>query len=242
MPNKALVIIPTYNERENIVFLIENIFNVLPQADILVIDDNSPDKTAEAVEASSRDDSRLKWVKRQGKLGLRSAYVAGFKYACNKDYEFIFQMDADFSHQPKYLAQLLKEAENYPVVLGSRYVKGGAVLGWSIFRRVLSRLGSLYARYLLGLSVKDLTGGYKCFRRQVLEGILATPINSEGYVFQIETTFKAYKMGFAIKEIPILFINRSKGISKISKRIIFEAMLRVPALAWRDLRLIKKNT
>lgn len=242
MPDKAIVIIPTYNEIENIVFLIEDIFNILPQADILVIDDNSPDGTAAAVEAISKKDSRVKLMKREGKLGLGSAYVAGFKYACSKDYEFILQMDADFSHQPKYLSQLLKEAESYPLVLGSRYVKGGAVLGWNIFRSALSRLGSLYARCILGLNVKDLTGGYKCFRRKALEKILATPINSEGYVFQIETTFKAYKMGFAIKEIPILFRNRSKGASKISKRIIFEAMLRVPALAWQGKSFIKKNT
>lgn len=227
---KTLIIIPTYNEKENIAPLIKDIFSVLPSTDILVIDDNSPDKTGEIVESLSRENPRIKLIKRDAKLGLGSAYVAGFQYAVSCGHDFIFQMDADFSHHPRYLAEFLKEAENYPVVLGSRYIRGGKILGWSIFRRILSRLGNFYARLLLGLKIKDLTGGYKCFRGQAIKQILATPLNSEGYIFQIEATFRAYKEGFAVKEIPIIFENRRKGSSKISKGIIFEALLKVPLM------------
>lgn len=231
MPNKVLIIIPTYNESENIVPLIEGIFTVLPAVDILFIDDSSPDGTGEIIDSVSKRDSRVILIRRASKLGLGSAYVTGFKYALSNDYKFIFQMDADFSHHPRYLTQLLREAENYPIVLGSRYVKGGSILGWSMHRIALSRFGSFYARLLLGLKIRDLTSGYKCFQRRVIGEIMMTPLNSEGYVFQIETIFKAHKKGFSIKEIPIIFENRRKGASKISKKIILEAVFKVCAMA-----------
>lgn len=232
MLNKMLILIPTYNERENIAALIEDIIIILPETDILVVDDNSSDGTDEIVQRLSKQHPQVKLITKPGRRGLGSSYVLGFKYALNKNYDFIFQMDADFSHHPRYLTQFLQEVGKYPLVLGSRYIRGGQIKGWNMFRKILSYFGNLYARCLLGLDIRDLTGGYKCYQREALAGIMSNPIVSDGYVFQIETTLKAHKKGFAIKEIPIIFENRCRGKSKISKKIIFEAALKIPLMRW----------
>lgn len=239
MPDKILIIIPTYNEKENMALLIGEIFTFLPEADILVVDDNSPDGTAQDVELLGEKEPRLKLLKRQCKLGLGSAYVAGFRYALKNNYEFIFQMDADFSHHPKYLPGFLESARDYDLVLGSRYIRGGGVKGWSFYRKTLSYAGNLYSRFFTRLNVRDLTGGYKCYRRKVISAIMGKPFFSDGYTFQIEATFRAAKSGFRIKELPILFENRYRGKSKISKKIIFEALFRVPFLPGK---FLEKNT
>ena len=233
MERKILVIIPTYNEKENISLLIGNICDVLPKADILVIDDSSPDGTGDIIRRLLKQNPRIKLISRPEKSGLGTAYIAGFKYARECSYDFIVQMDADFSHHPKYLTAFIGEASKYPLVLGSRYIEGGATQGWSLSRKLLSYCGNLYARSILGMSIRDLTGGYKCYQKKLIEEILLSLSSSQGYVFQIETTYIAHKKGFAIKEIPIVFADRHKGKSKISKKIVFEAVYKVPMMLSR---------
>ncbi|VAX15575.1 Dolichol-phosphate mannosyltransferase in lipid-linked oligosaccharide synthesis cluster [hydrothermal vent metagenome] len=227
MNSKSLVIIPTYNEIENIEPLIHKIHGVLPEISILVIDDNSCDGTAEMVEKIKSSDSRVDLIRRPEKLGLGTAYITGFKYAIEKGYDFIFEMDGDFSHDPVYLPAFLTAAKEADLVIGSRYIPGGGVVNWSFFRRLISIGGSIYSRLILSMPYKDLTGGFKCFRREALMAIPLDDVFSEGYSFQIEMTYRAHKKGMRIREIPIIFKERVGGKSKMSKKIFIEAIFRV---------------
>lgn len=229
MPS-VLVIVPTYNERENLPPLVAAVHEHLPQADVLVVDDGSPDGTGELAEELRASDRRLHVLHRAGKQGLGTAYVAGFRWALERDYQFLFEMDCDFSHDPKYLPELYAAAERgADLVLGSRYVEGGGTVNWGIGRQLISRGGSLYARSVLGVPVRDLTGGFKCFRRRVLEAIDLATVNAQGYGFQIEMTYRALKLGFRVVEVPIVFVDRRVGQSKMSKKIFAEAL----TLVWR---------
>ena len=221
-----LIIIPTYNESDNIEKLLDLISRTDPAAHVLIVDDNSPDRTYEIVERLMQTSypGRLFLLKRAGKLGLGTAYIAGFKWALARDYDYIFEMDADFSHDPKYLPAFLTAIEKHDLVLGSRYVPGGGVKNWGLLRKIISRGGSLYARTILGLSLRDLTGGFKCFRRQVLESIDLDAVKSNGYSFQIEMTYRARCKGFRICETPIVFEDRTAGKSKMSRKIFLEAV------------------
>lgn len=225
-----LIIIPTYNEKENLGPLLEAIYEIRPDIHVLVVDDNSPDGTGQLVAEwaeAPQYEGRLFLLRRAGKLGLGTAYIAGFRWALARSYRRILEMDADFSHNPRYLPDLLAAAEEADLVLGSRYVPGGVVKNWGFWRRFLSRGGSLYARVLLGLPYQDLTGGFKCFRREVLETLDLGAVRSNGYSFQIELTYRAHCKGFKIKEVPIVFEDREVGKSKMSKHIFLEAVLMV---------------
>ncbi|MFW5991571.1 MAG: polyprenol monophosphomannose synthase [Halanaerobiaceae bacterium] len=226
---KKLIIIPTYNERENIKTLITKIYDTVQDIHILIVDDNSPDKTYKIIEdlIQKKYKEKLFIKKRKGKLGLGTAYIEGFKWALKHGYDYIFEMDADFSHHPRYLPDFLRELEDYDLVLGSRYIQGGGVKNWGLLRKFISRGGSLYARTILSLPYRDLTGGFKAFRRQVLEEIDLNSVKSSGYSFQIELTYRAHLQGFRIKEIPIIFEDRSRGQSKMSKKIFLEAVFMV---------------
>jgi len=224
---KALVIIPTYNELENIRKLIPEVLSQDESIHLLIVDDSSPDGTGNYVEEESKKNDRIHLLKREKKMGLGTAYLAGFKHAVQNDYDFIFEMDADFSHDPNELKNFLIAIKEYDLVLGSRYINGVRVLNWPMTRLLLSFFASVYTRLITGLPVRDATGGFKCFRRKVLESIDLTKIKSNGYSFQIEMTFKAYAKGFKIKEIPIVFTDRVKGKSKMSKKIVREAVMMV---------------
>jgi len=224
---KALVIVPTYNELENIRKLIPAVLSQDESIHLLIVDDGSPDGTGNYVEEQSKKNDRIHLLKREKKLGLGTAYLAGFKYALQNDYDFIFEMDADFSHDPNELKNFLITIEENDLVLGSRYINGVRVLNWPMARLLLSFFASVYTRIITGLPVRDATGGFKCFRRKVLESIDLNKIKSNGYSFQIEMTFKAYAKGFKIKEIPIVFTDRVKGKSKMSKKIVREAVTMV---------------
>jgi len=233
---KALVIIPTYNERDNLVELLGRVFaQNLPELEVLIVDDNSPDGTGALADEMSARDPRIHVMHRAGKLGLGSAYVAGFRYALERDYEAVFEMDADFSHNPDSLAVFLSELENADLVLGSRYLHGVTVVNWPLSRLILSYSANVYSRVVTGMNVKDLTGGFKCFRRRVLEAIDWNRVKSDGYGFQIEINFKAWRKGFRIREIPILFVDRKAGESKMSRRIVYEAAWMVWRLRILDL-------
>lgn len=240
---KKMIIIATYNEKDNIEQMLSEVYKNVPDTHILVIDDNSPDKTYEVVErlAETQYAGQLFLMKRAGKLGLGTAYVAGFNWGLERDYDVIGQMDADFSHNPKYLPQMFNTLKTYDMVLGSRYVDGGGVVNWSLKRKLISRGGSLYAKIILGLPYNDLTGGFKCFRREVLETINVNELKSTGYCFQIETTYKAFLNGFKIKEIPIIFEDRVLGVSKMSGNIFKEAILMVLELRKNRSSFIKRK-
>lgn len=237
MAEKIIVIIPTYDELENIQELIPDILNRYKNLDldVLVVDDSSPDGTGKFVKELSEKESRVKLVTRAGKLGLGSAYIEGFRYALKNNYDYIFEMDADYSHSPKEIKNFLKAIKNYDLVLGSRYVKGVNVVNWPMKRLLLSYFANHYTRIITGLPVFDATGGFKCFRRKVLESIDLNKIKSNGYTFQIEMTFKAWKKGFSIGEIPIIFIDRTAGQSKMSKKIVHEAIFMVWKLRIRSI-------
>lgn len=232
MGSKILIIVPTYNEAENIFKLLDVIHAQVPDADILVVDDNSPDGTAAMVESRMKEDPRLSLMKRPGKLGLGSAYIAGFKQALARGYEVVFEMDADFSHNPAYLPRFLEAIKEADLVLGSRYVEGGGVENWAFSRKLISLGGSMYARFILGVPYRDLTGGFKCFRRETLAAIDLDGIHSEGYSFQIEITYRVHKKGLQIREIPIIFADRLGGKSKMSWKIFLEAIFRVWQMRW----------
>lgn len=223
----VLIIIPTYNESENLPLLLEAIFELQPEVHVLVVDDNSPDGTGELADRLSAEDDRVHVLHREGKLGLGTAYIAGFRWALERDYQRVFEMDADFSHQPKYLQDFLNASEEADLVLGCRYIQGGGTEGWGALRQMISRGGNLYARAVLWLPFRDLTGGFKCFRREVLEAIDLDTIRSTGYAFQIELSYRAHKRGFKIAEVPIIFPDRTRGESKMSGSIVHEAMLNV---------------
>ena len=232
---KALVIIPTYNERENLPELMRRIFAEGLPLEVLIIDDNSPDGTGEAADALAAADPRVHVMHRPGKMGLGSAYVAGFRYAIEHDYDAVFEMDADFSHNPDSLPEFLRELENADLVVGSRYLHGVTVVNWPLKRLILSYLANVYSRVITGMPIKDATGGFKCFRRQVLESLDLSRVKSDGYGFQIEINFKAWRKGFRIREIPILFVDRRAGESKMSRRIVWEAAWMVWRLRVLDL-------
>jgi len=222
---KALVVIPTYNEMENIERIIREVLKQGAEFEILVVDDNSPDGTAGAVKKLQEElNGRIHLLERPGKMGLGTAYVAGFKFALERDYDYIIEMDADFSHDPQVLPRFLEADESADLVLGSRYVTGVNVVNWPLRRLLLSYGASLYTRIITGLPVKDPTGGFKCFRRRVLEAIDLDKVNSNGYSFQIEMSFRAWRKGFKIKEIPIIFTDRVGGKSKMSSKIVREAI------------------
>lgn len=223
----ALIIIPTYNERENLPKIIPAVFAQLPQANILVVDDLSPDGTGEIADGIAQNDPRVHVIHREGPRGLGNAYTHGFKWALKEKYEFIFEMDADFSHQPQYLPNFLRAAETADLVLGCRYMPGGGIEGWGPHRLLISRGGNLYARMVLGLPHRDLTGGFKCFRRRALQSIDLDQINCNGYGFQIELTWHVSQAGLKIAEIPIVFPDRTEGVSKMSAAIFHEALLAV---------------
>ena len=228
--SRTLIIIPTYNERDNLTSLHTQIHDALPAADILVVDDNSPDGTGQLADSLAAKHSYLKVLHRAGKLGLGTAYIAGFRYAIEHGYDYVFEMDADFSHDPCYLPSLLGAAvEGADVVIGSRRVPGGGTENWGLGRQLISSGGSLYARTILGLPVQDLTSGFKCFRRSVLESIDLESVRSNGYSFQIEMTYRAIQRGFRVVEVPIVFVDRRAGQSKMSRSIFLEAM----GMVWR---------
>jgi dolichol-phosphate mannosyltransferase len=224
---KGLVVIPTYNERETIDAILDAIFAQNLGLDVLIVDDNSPDGTASRVRERQQSEPRLRLIVRSGKLGLGTAYVAGFKYAIVEGYETVFEMDADFSHDPAELRNFVEQIKDYDFVLGSRYVNGISVVNWPLRRLMLSYFASKYTRFVTGMPIKDPTGGFKCFRIEVLKAIDLDQVKSGGYSFQIEMNFKAWRKGFRYKEIPIIFVDRRVGKSKMSKAIVREAVLMV---------------
>jgi dolichol-phosphate mannosyltransferase len=234
MNEKSLIIIPTFNELENIRRMIPDILGRYDNVDVLIVDDGSPDGTGVFVGQLTLESDRIKLIKRPGKMGLGTAYIQGFKYALQNGYDYIFEMDADFSHDPKEIGNFLDAIKNYDLVLGSRYKTGVNVINWPMRRLMLSYFANSYTRFVTGLPVRDATGGFKCFRRKVLESIDLDSIKSNGYAFQIEMTFKAYKKGFKIVEIPIIFTDRFHGTSKMSKKIVREAVLMVWKLRIRN--------
>lgn len=225
---KIYIIIPTYNEKNNIEKLVRQIFSIgIKDVWVLVVDDDSPDGTSETVEELKKEFPFLDVIHREKKLGLGTAYVAGFSRALKEGAEYIFEMDADFSHDPKYIPRFLEAIRGADLVLGSRYVLGGGIRNWNWVRRCISRCGNMYARIILGIPFRDLTGGFKCYRRRVLEDIGLDALSSVGYNFQIETTYRTYKKGFRIIEIPIIFSERTQGKSKFDLRIILESFWKV---------------
>jgi dolichol-phosphate mannosyltransferase len=232
---KTLVIIPTYNEKENIGKIIPLVLEQDPDIEVLVVDDNSPDGTGKIVEEMIATNRRVKLIQRVKKSGLGTAYLAGFQYALENSYDYIFEMDSDFSHDPAYIPYFLSAIREADLVLGSRYIKGVNVVNWPITRLLLSYYANVYARWVTGLPVKDSTGGFKCFKKEVLEKIGLDRIHSNGYAFQIEMSFRAWKKGFKIKEIPIIFVDRREGESKMSKKIVREAIWMVWKLRFSSL-------
>ena len=220
---KALLIIPTYNEIANIKNIITASLSQSPDLYILVIDDNSPDGTAKAVKEMMENEPHINLIERPKKMGLGSAYVQGFKYALKNDYDYILEMDADFSHNPADIPRLLEAARKYDLVIGSRYCQGVNIINWPFRRLLISYFASKYVRIITGMPVKDPTSGFKCFRRRVLEAINLDSILSDGYAFQIEMNFRAWVKGFTIYEIPIIFTERKDGVSKMSSQIVWEA-------------------
>jgi dolichol-phosphate mannosyltransferase len=224
---KTGIIIPTYNERENMPRLISRLLDLGPDIDIFVVDDNSPDGTAAEVEAISFGNPRVHLIKRPAKLGLGTAYIEGFKRVLAHGADFLIQMDADHSHDPQYVPALLAAMKDHDLAIGSRYVKGVNVVNWPMSRLLLSWLANIYTMVITRLPVHDATSGFKCFRRKVLESINLDQVISDGYCFQVEMTFRAWRKGFSIVEVPIVFVDRTSGASKMSKRIVWEAMWKV---------------
>jgi dolichol-phosphate mannosyltransferase len=222
---KTLIIIPTYNEYDNLRPLLDQIFTYAPISDILIVDDNSPDGTGKLADEISAQNPRVHVMHRTGKLGLGTAYIAGFKYAVEHHYDAAFEMDADFSHDPRYLPDFLRAIESADLVIGSRYVKGGGTPNWSLLRRFISGGGNIFARVMLGIPVHDCTAGYRCYRRQVLESIGLDTIESQGYAFQVEMAYRVYKRDFRIVETPIIFQDRRVGKSKMSRAIFLEGFI-----------------
>ncbi len=236
MPEKALVVIPTFNEAVNLRQIVPQVLAQDPRIEVLVVDDNSPDGTGAVADELSGANPRVHTIHREGKLGLGTAYITGFKWALERSYDFMFEMDADFSHDPVHLPQFLTAIQDADVVLGSRYLQGRVtVVNWPMSRLMLSYLANIYARWFTGLKIWDLTGGFKCFRRRVLETIDLSQVVSNGYAFQIEMSVRAWRKGFKLREIPIVFVDRTEGQSKMNRAIVREAVLKVPRLrlmAW----------
>ena len=245
MTRRGIVIIPTYNEIENIETIIEKIFALGLPLEILVVDDNSPDKTYEKVQEliDLTYPDRLHLIVREKKEGLGKAYIAGFKWALanEKKYDFIIEMDADLSHNPKYLPRFVEEIENYDLIIGSRYVEGGGATNWPLFRKAISYGGSFYSRMILGVTIMDITGGFKCFRREVLEAINLDNVITTGYAFQIEMNYKATLKNFRIKEVPIVFEERIAGKSKMTKKVFVEALGKVITLRMNKQKFLQEG-
>ena len=236
MPDRALVIVPTYNERFNIARLIPAILAQDPSLEVLVVDDGSPDGTGAIVDGIAANNARVHVIHRAAKLGLGTAYIAGFRWALERKYDLVFEMDADFSHNPERLPEFLDAIRESDVVLGSRYQNGHVnVVNWPMSRLFLSYAANIYARFVTGLPIFDTTGGFKCFRRNVLESIDLNSVKSNGYAFQIEMSYRAWKRGFQLFEIPIIFVDRTEGVSKMSKKIVREAIWMVWRLRWWSL-------
>lgn len=229
------IVVPTYNEKPNIERLISMLLEAGPDINVLVVDDNSPDRTAEYVEAIASNNPRVRLIKRPGKMGLGTAYITGFKDALEHGAEIVVQMDADFSHDPCHIPDFWEAIEENDLVIGSRYVKGVNVVNWPMERLLLSYFANLYTRVITGLPIHDATSGFKCFRRKVLESINLAEIISDGYCFQIEMNFRAWRKGFRVAEIPIVFVERHSGTSKMSKHIIWEAIWKVWWLRFKAL-------
>jgi len=232
---EKLIIVPTYNERDNIGPLLDRLLALPWGLEVLVVDDNSPDGTGELVAARKEADPRIHLLRRAGKLGLGSAYVAGFRYALEHGAQYVFEMDADFSHDPDSIGDFLKAAEHADLVLGSRYLHGVTVVHWPLSRLILSYSANVYTRLITGLPVRDATGGFKCFRRRALEAVNLDGVKSDGYSFQIEMSYKIWRKGFRIVEIPITFVDRRAGVSKMNQRIVWEAAWMVWSLRLMDL-------
>ncbi|MGH7631615.1 MAG: polyprenol monophosphomannose synthase [Gemmatimonadales bacterium] len=235
MAERALVVVPTYNERTNIPLLVPAILLQDPRLEVLVVDDNSPDGTGRLADDLARADSRVHVLHRELKEGLGKAYLAGFRWALDRGYDYVFEMDADFSHDPKFLPEFLRAIEDADLVVGSRYKSGVNVINWPMSRLLLSIGANHYARIVTGLPLADSTGGFKCFRRRVLESIALDRVKSNGYSFQIELSFLAWKKGFRIREIPIVFTDRVEGQSKMNRKIVREAIWMVWWLRLRSL-------
>ncbi len=233
MVERALVIVPTYNERDNVARLVEQVLAQDERIDMLIVDDGSPDGTGAIANEVAEQNSRVHVLHRPHKMGLGTAYLTGFKWALERHYEFVFEMDADFSHDPAHLPQFFDAATNADLVLGSRYREGRVtVVNWPMARLFLSYMANIYARAVTGLPLYDGTGGFKCFRRKVLEAIDLNAVKSNGYAFQIEMSFRAWHKGFRLVEIPIVFVDRTEGHSKMSNKIIREAVWMVWRLRW----------
>jgi dolichol-phosphate mannosyltransferase len=232
---EKLVIVPTYNERDNIGPLVGRLLALPYGLEVLVVDDNSPDGTGELVRELAEQDPRVHLLRRPGKLGLGTAYVAGFRYALAQGAQFVFEMDADFSHDPDAIGGFLAAAEEADLVLGSRYLHGVTVVHWPLSRLILSYSANVYTRLITGLPVRDATGGFKCFRRRALEAVDLDQVRSDGYSFQIEMSYKIWRKGFRIVEIPITFVDRRAGVSKMNQRIVWEAAWMVWRLRFMDL-------
>lgn len=236
--DKALIVIPTYNESGNIQKMIDRLLALEEEVDILVVDDGSPDNTAGIVKINKEKyPGRVHLIERSGKLGLGTAYVAGFKFAIENGYEYVCEMDADFSHSPEDIPKLIKEVRsgNTDIAIGSRYSNGISIINWPLSRLILSYSANIYARTITGLPVFDTTAGFKCIHRRVIENIALDRIKSNGYAFQIELHFRAWKAGFKLNEVSIIFREREEGVSKMSKKIVREAMWRVWAIKMRSM-------
>jgi len=231
MAERALVVIPTYNEAANLPNIVPQVLAQDPRLDVLVVDDNSPDGTGRMADALAAANPQVHVLHREGKLGLGTAYIRGFRWALERKYDYVFEMDADFSHDPAHLKEFLKAIEGADVVLGSRYLDGRVtVVNWPMGRLLLSYCANIYARRITGLRIWDLTGGFKCFRRHVLETIDLSQVRSNGYAFQIEMSVRAWRKGFKLREIPIVFVDRTEGQSKMNRGIVREAVWMVPRL------------
>lgn len=233
--NQSLIIIPTYNEIQNVEKMITTLFSLYPEISILIIEDGSPDGTAAVVKTLMQSHKNLFILERKGKLGLGTAYVTGFKWALERSYEYIFEMDCDFSHDPKQIADLLTAAQTNDLVIGSRYINGIRVINWPFKRLLLSYCASIYTRLITGIPVYDTTGGFKCFNRKALQSLDFNKIMSHGYGFQLEINYKIYSKGLSIKEVPIIFYERTEGQSKMGGNIIFEAFFNVIILRVKKL-------
>lgn len=229
---RALIIFPTYNEKENIAAIVPAALEADGIIDVLIVDDNSPDGTGDIADRMAAENPRIQVLHREKKSGLGTAYIRGFKWAIEHRYDYIFEMDADFSHDPKYLPDFLSAIRENDLVLGSRYISGVNVINWPMSRLLLSYYANVYCRLITGLPVRDATGGFKCFRREVLEAIDLDQVRSNGYTFQIEMSMRAWIRKFRIKEIPIIFVDRQLGASKMSKKIVREAIWMVWWLRW----------
>ncbi len=221
---KTLIIVPTYNELENIRRLLPELMALSPDIRVLVVDDNSPDGTGKLADELAAENERISVLHRPGKLGLGSAYVAGFRYAIQQDVDCVFEMDADFSHDPAMVPRFIEEIASCDVVIGSRYISGINVVNWPMSRLLLSYFANIYTRLVTGMTIRDTTSGYKCFRREVLEHIELDEVRSDGYAFQIEMNFRCWRKGYRLREIPIIFVDRRSGTSKLSQGVINEAV------------------